>query len=58
MQDILNFDKFVAHLTNDEQKQLLKILPSIDTTAAPERFLLNIAHRNEACKTYLIDTTR
>ncbi|CAA2974796.1 GATA transcription factor 26-like [Olea europaea subsp. europaea] len=36
LRDILNFDKFVAHLTNDEQKQLLKILPSIDTTAAPE----------------------
>lgn len=39
MQDILNFDKFVAHLTNDEKGRLLKILPSIDTLAAPDRFV-------------------
>ncbi|KAL2454167.1 GATA transcription factor 26 [Abeliophyllum distichum] len=36
LRDILNFDKFVAYLTNDEQRQLLKILPSIDTLAAPD----------------------
>ncbi|KAL2548034.1 GATA transcription factor 26 [Forsythia ovata] len=36
LQDILDFDKFVSHLTHEEQQQLLKILPSIDISAAPE----------------------
>ncbi|CAA2973881.1 GATA transcription factor 26-like [Olea europaea subsp. europaea] len=39
LQDILNFDKFVSHLTYDEQQQLLKILPSIDISAAPESLI-------------------
>lgn len=40
VQEILNFDKFATHLTNDEQKQLMKFLPSIDTSEAPDRCVI------------------
>lgn len=39
MQEIVNFDEFTAHLTTDEQQQLLKYLPYIDTFAPPDRFV-------------------
>ncbi|KAK4486505.1 hypothetical protein RD792_009188 [Penstemon davidsonii] len=35
LQEVLNIDKFANHLTNEEQKQLLKFLPSVDTLEAP-----------------------
>ncbi|KAA8526010.1 hypothetical protein F0562_007890 [Nyssa sinensis] len=31
LKDVLNFDEFASHLTNEEQKQLLNYLPSVDT---------------------------
>ncbi|THG23865.1 hypothetical protein TEA_000882 [Camellia sinensis var. sinensis] len=34
--DIFNFQEFASHLTNEEQKQLLKYLPSIDTARLPD----------------------
>lgn len=35
LQDIVNFEMFSSHLTNDEQQQLMKLLPSVDTSDAP-----------------------
>ncbi|KAI3453455.1 hypothetical protein Pfo_010118 [Paulownia fortunei] len=43
LQDILNLDKFASHLTNEEQQQLLKFLPSIDTVEAPDRDSFSIS---------------
>ncbi|KAG8374642.1 hypothetical protein BUALT_Bualt10G0017200 [Buddleja alternifolia] len=37
LQDILNYETFSSHLTNDEQHQLLKFLPSVDTLQDPHR---------------------
>ncbi|KAI3469031.1 hypothetical protein Pfo_025694 [Paulownia fortunei] len=37
LQDVLNFEKFSSLLTSDEQQQLLKLLPSVDTLEAPYR---------------------
>ncbi|KAL0446384.1 UNVERIFIED_CONTAM: GATA transcription factor 26 [Sesamum latifolium] len=37
LQDVLNFDNFASHLTNEERQQLLKLLPSVDTLEAPDR---------------------
>ncbi|CAK9173310.1 unnamed protein product [Ilex paraguariensis] len=36
LKDALNFDEFVGHLTDDEQQQLLKYLPCIDTGRYPD----------------------
>ncbi|KAL3834979.1 hypothetical protein ACJIZ3_009715 [Penstemon smallii] len=36
LQDVLNFEKFASSLTSDEQDQLLKFLPSVDTMKDPE----------------------
>ncbi|GLU05512.1 hypothetical protein SLE2022_226100 [Rubroshorea leprosula] len=36
LNDILNFEEFVEHLTNEEQQQLLKYLPPLDTAELPE----------------------
>ncbi|KAG5523686.1 hypothetical protein RHGRI_030612 [Rhododendron griersonianum] len=36
LKDIVNFDEFSGHLTNEEQQQLLKYLPSIDTARLPD----------------------
>ncbi|KAA8522170.1 hypothetical protein F0562_012843 [Nyssa sinensis] len=36
LMDVLNFDAFVSHLTNEEQQQLLKHLPSVDTARLPD----------------------
>uniref|UniRef100_A0A5B6ZX47 Uncharacterized protein n=1 Tax=Davidia involucrata TaxID=16924 RepID=A0A5B6ZX47_DAVIN len=36
LKDVLNFDEFVSHLTNEEQQQLLKYLPSVDTVRLPD----------------------
>ncbi|KAL6556981.1 hypothetical protein OROHE_006857 [Orobanche hederae] len=41
--EIVNLNKFVGHLTNDEQQQLLKLLPSTDTSEASDRNLYSIA---------------
>ncbi|KAG6780690.1 hypothetical protein POTOM_013558 [Populus tomentosa] len=35
LNDILNFEEFARHLTNEEQQQLLKYLPPLDTTKIP-----------------------
>ncbi|CAA0841876.1 GATA transcription factor 26 [Striga hermonthica] len=35
LQEIVNFNKFVSHFTNDEQQELLKLLPCVDTSEAP-----------------------
>ncbi|XP_051145181.1 GATA transcription factor 26-like [Andrographis paniculata] len=37
LQDIVNIDKFTTHLTQEEQQQLLKFLPSVDTSVSTER---------------------
>ncbi|KAL6985889.1 hypothetical protein U1Q18_019262 [Sarracenia purpurea var. burkii] len=36
LKDVLNFDKFASHLTIEEQQQLLKYLPSVDTARFPD----------------------
>lgn len=36
LKDVLNLEEFERHITNDEQQQLLKYLPSIDTVAIPD----------------------
>lgn len=36
LKDIVNFDEFTGHLTNEEQQQLLKYLPSVDTARLPD----------------------
>ncbi|XP_019190952.1 PREDICTED: GATA transcription factor 26-like isoform X3 [Ipomoea nil] len=38
LKDIVNFDEFTSKLTTDEQRQLLKCLPSVDTSAPPDSF--------------------
>ncbi|CAL5436747.1 unnamed protein product [Camellia sinensis] len=38
LKDVLNFDEFASHLTNEEQQQLLKYLPSIDTDSLKSMF--------------------
>ncbi|KAL6550328.1 hypothetical protein OROMI_020816 [Orobanche minor] len=43
LKEIVNLNKFVGHLTNDEQQQLLKLLPSTDTSEASDRNLYSIA---------------
>ncbi|XP_057810110.1 GATA transcription factor 26 isoform X2 [Salvia miltiorrhiza] len=35
LRDIVNFELFSSHLTNDEQQQLMNLLPSVDTSDAP-----------------------
>ncbi|KAJ6415664.1 hypothetical protein OIU84_004460 [Salix udensis] len=35
LNDILNFEEFARHLTNEEQQQLLKYLPPLDTIKPP-----------------------
>ncbi|KAH8521365.1 hypothetical protein H0E87_002417 [Populus deltoides] len=35
LNDILNFEEFARHLTNEEQQQLLKYLPTLDTAKLP-----------------------
>lgn len=42
MQDIVNFEMFSSHLTNDEQQQLMKLLPSVDALDAPYRCVLQL----------------
>lgn len=37
-QDIVCFEKFTKNLTQEEQQQLLKFLPSIDTAKLPDRW--------------------
>ncbi|KAK6146396.1 hypothetical protein DH2020_020265 [Rehmannia glutinosa] len=44
LQEIVNFNKFVSHLTNDEQQQLLKFLPSVDISESPDRNSYSIAN--------------
>ncbi|KAJ0047624.1 hypothetical protein Pint_15769 [Pistacia integerrima] len=36
LNDILNFEVFLGHLTNEEQQQLLKYLPPLDTAKFPD----------------------
>ncbi|KAI8546699.1 hypothetical protein RHMOL_Rhmol07G0140200 [Rhododendron molle] len=36
LKDVLNFDQFSSNLTNEEQQQLLKYLPSVDTARLPD----------------------
>ncbi|XVF51849.1 hypothetical protein PTKIN_Ptkin04bG0216900 [Pterospermum kingtungense] len=36
LNDIFNFEEFVKYLTNEEQKQLLEYLPSVDTAKLPD----------------------
>uniref|UniRef100_A0A5B7A283 Uncharacterized protein n=1 Tax=Davidia involucrata TaxID=16924 RepID=A0A5B7A283_DAVIN len=36
LKDVLNFDVFASHLTNEEQHQLLKYLPLVDTARLPD----------------------
>ncbi|XP_011070264.1 GATA transcription factor 26 [Sesamum indicum] len=44
LQDVLNFDNFASHLTNEERQQLLKLLPSVDTLEAPDRGSVSISN--------------
>lgn len=39
MQDILNFEEFLKHLTNEEQQKLLKYIPPLDSATLPDRYL-------------------
>ncbi|KAL6582920.1 hypothetical protein OROMI_004998 [Orobanche minor] len=41
--EIVYLNRFVGHMTNDEQQQLLKLLPSTDTSEASDRNLYSIA---------------
>ncbi|KAG5536588.1 hypothetical protein RHGRI_024119 [Rhododendron griersonianum] len=36
LQDVLNFNQFSSNLTIEEQQQLLKYLPSVDTARLPD----------------------
>ncbi|XVF52532.1 hypothetical protein PTKIN_Ptkin05aG0026000 [Pterospermum kingtungense] len=36
LNDILNFEEFVKHLTNEEQQKLLKYLPPLDSATLPD----------------------
>ncbi|XP_059307457.1 GATA transcription factor 26-like [Lycium ferocissimum] len=36
LKDILNYEEFMTHLSSDEQQQLLKYLPSVDSFAPPD----------------------
>ncbi|KAF2315115.1 hypothetical protein GH714_038183 [Hevea brasiliensis] len=36
LNDIINFEEFTRYLTNEEQQQLLKYLPPVDTAKLPE----------------------
>ncbi|XAR54896.1 hypothetical protein NMG60_11030226 [Bertholletia excelsa] len=36
LKDVVDFDKFASHLTHEEQQQLMKYLPSIDTAGLPD----------------------
>lgn len=36
LKDVVNFDVLMKHMTDEEQQQLMKYLPSIDTTNYPE----------------------
>ncbi|XWS38647.1 hypothetical protein CRYUN_Cryun19dG0148700 [Craigia yunnanensis] len=36
LNDILNFEEFVKHLTNEEQRQLLEYLPPLDVAKLPD----------------------
>lgn len=39
VQDVLNYEEFTTHLSSDEQQQLLKYLPPVDSFAPPDRFV-------------------
>ncbi|KAL3619433.1 hypothetical protein CASFOL_037003 [Castilleja foliolosa] len=43
LEEIVNLNKFESHLTNDEQQQLLKLLPPIDSFEASDRNSYSIA---------------
>lgn len=36
-QDVVNYEEFMRNLTNEEQQQLLKYLPVVDTAKFPDR---------------------
>ncbi|XP_077237415.1 GATA transcription factor 26-like [Tasmannia lanceolata] len=36
LRDVVNYEEFMRHLTNEEQQQLMKYLPSTDTTKFPD----------------------
>ncbi|XP_055819712.1 GATA transcription factor 26-like isoform X2 [Solanum dulcamara] len=36
LKDVLNYEEFMNHLSSDEQKQLLKYLPPVDSFAPPD----------------------
>ncbi|KAK4364484.1 hypothetical protein RND71_015842 [Anisodus tanguticus] len=36
LKDVLNYEEFTSHLSSDEQQQLLKYLPPVDSFSAPE----------------------
>ncbi|KAJ7952585.1 GATA transcription factor 26 [Quillaja saponaria] len=36
LSDVLNYEEFTRHLTNEEQQQLLKFLPLVDTAKLPD----------------------
>jgi len=36
-QDVVNYEEFLRILTNEEQQQLLKLLPVVDTAKLPDR---------------------
>lgn len=38
LQDVINFEEFTNHMTNDEQQRLLKYLTPVDTVQVPNRF--------------------
>lgn len=39
VQVVANFEVFGGHITKDEQRQLMKYLPSVDTSELPDRFV-------------------
>lgn len=40
--DVLSFEVFMAHLTQEEQQKLMRYLPPVDTTNLPERHVVSL----------------
>ncbi|KAK8946044.1 GATA transcription factor 26 [Platanthera guangdongensis] len=64
LKDIINLEVFMKHLKNDEQQQLLKYLPSIDTANPPEsignmfsspQFLENLSYYQQHLQNGIFD---
>ncbi|XP_009774753.1 LOW QUALITY PROTEIN: GATA transcription factor 26 [Nicotiana tabacum] len=49
LKDVLNYEEFITHLSSDEQQQLLKYLPPVDSFSPPEslRSMFESSHFEE-----------